>query len=312
MICIVSLVVFALLGLFSARYRSLSKEAFDCVFNRIRLSPCESGLDKRVKSKIIGKVFKKNKKLAGFLSRYFEIFSWGLVLLMFISLAFGANGLYNYYQYGNCNGPRSTASCSLQTMETGLFEDISIGIQNIMFPKSVEDIDYSKNPSIGAQNPKLKILEFGCLNCPYTDKIQTQIDKILSKYGNTVRIYFMHFPLSKNDDSMELAIASVCAQKQEKFWKFKDETFTEVRSCTPQKTDIKDGIFEISKRSNLNMQKFETCFEEREGQELVNKNREDGRILGVKRTPTLFIGDVKVEGYKTYNELEKIIQKKLD
>ncbi|MFB6076275.1 MAG: DsbA family protein [Candidatus Aenigmatarchaeota archaeon] len=312
MICIISLIVFALLGLFSARYRSLSKEAFDCVFNRIRLSPCESGLDKRVKSKIIGKVFKKNKRLAGFLSKYFEVFSWGLVLLMFVSLAFGANGLYNYYQYGNCNGPQSTASCSLQTIETGMFEDISIGIQNIIFPKSIEDIDYSKNPSIGTQNPELKILEFGCLNCPYTDKIQVEIDKILSNYGNTVKIYFMHFPLSAYDDSMELAIASVCAQEQGKFWEFKEETFMEVRSCTPQKTDINDEIPEIARRSGLEMQKFGTCFEERKGEELVNRNMENGRILGIKKTPTLFIGNTKVEGYKTYSELEKIIQKKLD
>ena len=57
MICFVALAVFAVMGLFSAKYRPYAKEAFDCVFRRLTLRKCESGLDKRIKSKLTGKIY---------------------------------------------------------------------------------------------------------------------------------------------------------------------------------------------------------------------------------------------------------------
>ncbi len=42
MICIFAFFVFAFLAIFSVTYRPLAKEAFECVFRRITLRPCET------------------------------------------------------------------------------------------------------------------------------------------------------------------------------------------------------------------------------------------------------------------------------
>ena len=105
MICIIAMVVFGILSIFSAKYRPIAKEAFDCVFRRVTLRKCESGLDIRLKTKIVGKLMNKHYGLAKGVHKYFEIISWMFVVLFFVSLFFTGQGIYNIIVYDNCYGP---------------------------------------------------------------------------------------------------------------------------------------------------------------------------------------------------------------
>lgn len=103
MICVVALVVFGILGIFSAKYRSLAKEAFSCVFRRVTLRPCETGFNQRMKMKLVSKAFKFSPKLSKGLYKHFEAFSWLLTITLVVSIFFSAQGLYNYGVYGSCD-----------------------------------------------------------------------------------------------------------------------------------------------------------------------------------------------------------------
>ena len=111
MICFIALIVFGILGIFSATHRKMAKEAFDCVFRRLTLKPCESGLDKRMKSHITGVLMRRNQKIAKFTYKNFEAISWLFTILMVFSIVFSGIGIYNYVAYGNCNGPHSDEFC---------------------------------------------------------------------------------------------------------------------------------------------------------------------------------------------------------
>jgi len=115
MICIIALAVFSILAIFSVSYRPLAKESFDCVFRRITLRKCTTGLDTRLKSTIVGRIMKTSPKTAKITYKYFEVFSWLLVLLMIGSLFYSAYGLYNYAAHGNCNGEQATTFCVYDT-----------------------------------------------------------------------------------------------------------------------------------------------------------------------------------------------------
>jgi hypothetical protein len=117
MICIIALFVFAVLSLFSAKYRTLAREAFNCVFLRITLRPCDTGFDKKMKMKIVGKLMRKNKKAASFVFKHFEAISWSFTALFFISLLVTANGIYNLAVYGSCE-PHSDF-CIFNLNQTG-------------------------------------------------------------------------------------------------------------------------------------------------------------------------------------------------
>ncbi len=111
MICFIALIVFALLGVFSAKYKDYAKEAFDCVFRRITLRKCETSFDKKMKMKLTGKIMKRNPKIGGIVFKHFEVISWIFTLIMILSLVYSAIGIYNFVVYDNCEGPDAIEPC---------------------------------------------------------------------------------------------------------------------------------------------------------------------------------------------------------
>jgi len=107
MICLVALIVFGVMAIFSASYRPLAKDAFDCVFRRVTLRKCKSGADVRLKTSLVGGMMKVNPRLAMSVHKHFELISWIFVILFFVSLFLSAQAVYNLVVYDNCNGPNA-------------------------------------------------------------------------------------------------------------------------------------------------------------------------------------------------------------
>ncbi|MFA5125422.1 MAG: hypothetical protein WC462_00275 [archaeon] len=128
MICIIALVVFAVLGLVSAKYRAYFFEAADCVFRRVTLRKCTTSFDTKMKMKISTKISARNKLLGRFVFKNFEAISWVLTIIMIVSLVWsayiGVMGLYNWVAFGNCYGPESTEVCVLNNL-TGQVQPVN-------------------------------------------------------------------------------------------------------------------------------------------------------------------------------------------
>ncbi|MFB6166783.1 MAG: hypothetical protein ABEJ62_00790 [Candidatus Nanohaloarchaea archaeon] len=114
MICLLSLLVFGILGIFSASHRALAAEAFDCVTRRVKREPCETDLEDRVKASVIGKTLDYSPRAAKILSRHFELFSWVLLIALLLTGAYSAFSLFNYVVYGYCAGAAAQGGCSLE------------------------------------------------------------------------------------------------------------------------------------------------------------------------------------------------------
>lgn len=85
-LCVVALIVFGILGIFSVKYRVLAKEAFDCVARTATLRPCQTGFDTRLKGKIVVGALKVSPGLARALNKNFHLFSVAFTLLFFRQL----------------------------------------------------------------------------------------------------------------------------------------------------------------------------------------------------------------------------------
>lgn len=107
MVCLVALIVFGILGIFSATHRELAREALRCVLRRIRLHPCEPAFTQKVRSKVVWGIGRKNKTAARFIFRHFEALSWMFTILFLVSLLISGRGLYNLARYRSCE-PHST------------------------------------------------------------------------------------------------------------------------------------------------------------------------------------------------------------
>ena len=115
MICFIALIIFAILAIFSAKYRAYFKEALDCVARKATLRKCTTSFDKKMKIKVTSKISKRNKPLGKFVYKNFDLITWTItiisLIIMIFSLYYGVLGVYNFYVYGNCNGPNSDEFC---------------------------------------------------------------------------------------------------------------------------------------------------------------------------------------------------------
>ena len=62
-LCLVAMVVFSILGIFSAKWRRVAKESFQCVFKMIQFKPCDVQLEEKIKSKVTSKLLTKSNSV---------------------------------------------------------------------------------------------------------------------------------------------------------------------------------------------------------------------------------------------------------
>jgi hypothetical protein len=117
MICVIALIVFGVLSIFSATHRPLAREAFDCVFRKITFRKCNTNLDQRIKGDIVAKTMKRSPAFARFIHRWFAVLSWLFLIIFVLSLVQVGMSVYYYVEYDNCNGPNSNGYCVLNAIE---------------------------------------------------------------------------------------------------------------------------------------------------------------------------------------------------
>jgi len=303
MICIIALIVFGILGIFSASYRKLAKEAFDCVFRRITFRKCVSGLDERIKVQVINIFINKSPQTARFIYKNFEVLSWIFTALLILSIVFSGIGLYNYAVYGNCNGPDNSGFCIFDPFQTQEQKcTIEEPVTSDIKPLKINTDD----PMLGNENAKVTIIEAGCYQCQFTKQAEPVVKRIIQDYNTQIRFVYKDFPISSSHEyAAETAEASHCANDQGKFWEYHDLLLSNKDENT------KEDIIDFATRLNLNLIQFNNCLETHKYKTKVQNEFEAAKQAGVYGTPTFFINNKVIIGPKSYNEFKKIIEEEL-
>ncbi len=287
-LCIIAFIVFSVLSIFSVSYRALAKEAFKCVFLKLTLRPCETGLDQKIRAKILSQLYNVRPGFAQFAGKYYELLSWIFVILSIASAIILAQGVYNIYLYGTCD-PVHPEQC----LVTGVF-----GAQPIC-PNSFDGIN------VGPANAKVLIIEFGCFTCPYTKNSEDILQNILQKYNGSVRYVFKTFPIPTHNYSQEAAFASVCANNQGKYWEYRKVLFEN------QSAISKGGVpylLVLASNVGMNTSQFSSCLSDNATSMQVSLMQEEGLQSNVRGTPTFFVNHKYVPKVE---DLEKIVQEEL-
>ncbi len=162
------------------------------------------------------------------------------------------------------------------------------------------------NPSKGAQNPRLTLVEFADFQCKYCQSIQIALEAALRAFPNDIRLVWKNLPNpSAQPESIPAAIAAHCANRQGKFWEFHDLLFARQDVLSPE-------IYsQIANELKLDVKRFSACFEAQDTMAIIQKDTDEGLALGLVATPTLFIGSQKIVGLITAEELIGVIQTEL-
>jgi len=306
MICIIALVIFGFLSIFSATHRPLAKEALDCVLRKMTFRPCKTDLDKRLKSEFTGKIMRTSPKLASITYKHFELISWIFVIIFISSLAYSSYSVYNYVQYGNCYGPEDTGLFCPLTALSG--ETNSNYESTYTGPVIIPDVD--DDPFIGPENAKVTVIEFGCYMCPYTKKAQSIVKELLTTYDGKIKFVFRDLPLPQHSETKLHSLAANCANEQGKFWEYHDKLFEDQLECK-NATDHKAMVIGFAKDLNLDVNKFELCLNSNKYLSEVENDIEAGKLAKIQGTPTFFINNRTIIGPKPIKAFKEIINEEL-
>ncbi|MFH1254935.1 MAG: thioredoxin domain-containing protein [bacterium] len=306
MICVIALIVFSIMGIFSLAYRNLAKEAFDCVFRRITFRPCNTGFDQKIKSKIMAKLLTRSVFVARIFNKYFEVFSWIFLILMVWSIFYTIKGGYNYYLYGSCNGLNQAGFCAFDPKgENNKITDISQACgteekseKNV----SLNGVDLLSFPTKNVGSKDTVVL-IGCYECDYTRKAYPDIQKLVrEKKANYI---FAHYPAKENTNFLSEVGYCVYKEYGDRFWSFNDYLFTvdKVEIYQPEyiNTILRNFYFDVNKING--------CVENPETKQLVNEQISELRKTHLYGTPTVFINGKAFVGPKPYRVYKSILNK---
>jgi len=291
-LCIIALPIFVVLGIFSATYRRLAKEAFICVFKKVTFSPCDTGLDTRIKTSVVGPIFRINERAGKFVYRYFTALSWFFVILSIATLAGVAYGGYNYYLYGNCNGPESTGFCIFDpTGANGQFTTSGLGTcstgaptpEHLQFSAFNVSLFETLSGSATLKNGAPKELYMvGCYNCKYTREAWPVIRNLQRKYNFT--LVFAHLPLVEDDKFASRAGICVSQQNPAMFWSFADAMFASPINESRNETFVLNTVTNMG----VNMSALDACINSTTTNDSQFYQMQSIEAVGVYGTPTIY------------------------
>ncbi len=307
MICILALIVFGVLGIFSATHREMALEAFDCVFRRVTLRKCDSGLDRRLKSQITGKLMAKNPAVARLAFRHFELISWFFTILFVASTVYAGIGGYNYYLYGNCNGPNEDGFCIFDPLGSNskfsaaqADESCSAGPQE-RGELTLDGVNVELFPRID-RNAANDVVFIGCYACPYTRQSYPAIRELLAR--DDVDFAFAHLPVKEDIRAASDILNCVNEAGSGKFVEFNDELF----SADASVLENEDGLLDAVGRIGLDREAIRQCSHSERIQNLTRLQISEIRKTGIYGTPTVFVNGEAVVGPKPLRVYARLLK----
>ncbi|MFA6306589.1 MAG: thioredoxin domain-containing protein [Patescibacteria group bacterium] len=308
MFCILALIVFSILGVFSATHRALALEALDCVFRRVTFRPCNTGFKEKMKNKILAKILNRSDLAARLFNKHFELLSWVFFILMIASTFWIVKGGYNFYLYGSCNGLNQSGFCAFDPSgeNNKVTELNAVGIcsPEAQNEKTItlSGVDLSGFPAISTGS-KDTIVFIGCYECDYSRKAYPEIRELAKK--EKTNLIFAHYPAITNTNY--LSEVGYCAynQSQEKFWALNDYLFT------ADKTKLSDQAFinQALTTFGFNADEINQCVNSAEAKAANEKQLKELQKTDLYGTPTIFINGQVFVGPKPYRVYKSAIKK---
>jgi protein-disulfide isomerase len=180
------------------------------------------------------------------------------------------------------------------------------------FQTNLDRLSLADLPSLGPANAPVTIVEFGDLECPDC-RMEAPIlrQNVAETFASQVRLYFKDFPLeSIHPWARVAAIAGRCVYHQDAkaFWDFYDWIYENQQEIDPDNLNSK--ILGWAGQNGLDAGRLGRCIETKASEPEVDRSLAEGRSLGVRGTPTLFINGRKIGGL-AWPDLELVIRKEL-
>ena len=155
---------------------------------------------------------------------------------------------------------------------------------------------------LGAQDAAVTVVEFADFQCPACGTLHPIMRRVMeNNRDRSVRFVFRHFPLPQHEYAQLAAEAAQAAGAQGKAWEYYDLLFEN------QDRLARGDLERYAERLGLDMAAFRSALDDGRHRGAVQQDVDDGRALGVKATPTVYINGVQYTGRYAAEELQAAI-----
>jgi protein-disulfide isomerase len=177
--------------------------------------------------------------------------------------------------------------------------------------------DMAKDNTVGDPNAPVKLTEYEDFQCPFCLKYTANEEPtIIKEYVKTgkVQLTYKHLPIL-GSESVQSAIATVCAQQQGKFWDLNQLLFlTEAKAGqdVTEKSQVgrlsDSNLKQYASQVGLDMTKFNTCFTSSDALKAVLAQQDEANALGIKGTPGFTLnGQPLSQGNMSITDWRKVL-----
>jgi len=159
-------------------------------------------------------------------------------------------------------------------------------------------------PVAGNAAGDITIVEYFDYQCPYCQRVNPDLNKLIDEYAGKVSVVYRDFPLPMHPHAEKAAEAARCAGKQGKFWAYHNLLFQDKKLDTP---DLKQEATAL----HLDSAKFDKCLDSAEEAANVKKDQDEGMKLGLSGTPSFFINGHFISGAVDYTTLHQMVEQQL-
>jgi protein-disulfide isomerase len=173
---------------------------------------------------------------------------------------------------------------------------------NLTAPESPSfEIATDDQPVKGTANAAVTIVEFTDFECPSCAQQHPVLEKIMSEFGNRVRLVVRDFPLSQHANARKAAEAAEAAREQNKYWEYAGLLFRNQSALSV------DKLRQYATDLGLDRAKFDASLDSGKFAEKVQRDVIDGHKVGVNGTPALYINGKRVSDH-SYENMKSVIE----
>lgn len=170
-------------------------------------------------------------------------------------------------------------------------------------PAAVVDVNLDDDPALGPEDAPITIVEFSDFRCGFCGRFhQETFEPLMAQYEGQIRFVYRDFPVVGGEVA---ALASECADDQDVYWEYHDILFNNQRNVDLSSEDALVDL--VSEIDGVDVDAFSTCLADREHQQEIVNDFNDGRSYGITGTPTFFINGRRLVGAQPLLNFQAVI-----
>lgn len=170
--------------------------------------------------------------------------------------------------------------------------------------------------ALGTPGAPFVLVEYADFECPHCRMVAPEMERLVERYREHVYFVFRHYPLDQacnpfmqrplHKTACLAAKATECAERDGKFWEMHRQLF-----AVDSAEYSEEVVLGYAEKLGIDRYGLYQCLQDESVTEMVRKQVETGKDLGVRSTPTVFLNGVQLAGGSAPLQAELIIRDQL-